>query len=1406
MNNFYSNSIKNTSTTLRSIGFLMLVLMVNIANAADFTSNNSGNWNNPAIWTITSGTDGDGIPDAGDNVIIANGNTVTVNIAALCTTLTINNGNAASGVTISGTNSLTVSGAVSILAGSGTGDHKILNVAAGSLTAASISMAPTGNDNRYSRLSISTGTVNVFGSITMNDGDVDRNQVTFSGSGTLNVGGTITGGALTSATGTVNYNNAGAQNIGNYTYNNLTLSGSGTKTFTTAVTTTNNFSIATTAIANLGSGLTHSAGILTLGGEGTVSGSWGSTTSGATNQTNTYFSGTGRVNNSCTAPTISTQPAALTICENSGGTFSVATSATSPTYQWQYSSDNINWINTDASLAPYVSGYTTATLSLSNTPLSYSGNYVRCIVWSSTGCRTNSNSVQLTVSPALSAPTVGTITQPTCSTATASVVLNGLPTGSWVLTRNPGSVTTTGNGTSTTISGLAAGSTYTYSVNGLSNGLKGEYYNNMNLTGSPALTRTDATVNFDWGNGSPEASIPNDGYSVRWTGQVQPVTTGVHTFSTNSDDGIRLWVNGVQIIDNWTNHAPTVNTGNITLTAGVKYNIVLEYYESSGGAVAQLSWSYPSQPLQIIPTTRLFPIGSCASPASANIVIDPQPSGPTAPIVGTITQPNCSIATGSVVLNGLPTGSWILTRTPGSVTTLGTGTSTTISALTPNTYTYSVNGLTNGLKGEYYTNMNLTGSPALTRTDATAGFNWGGGSPDPSIPNDGFSVRWSGYVQPLYSETYTFSTSSDDGIRLWVNGVQIINNWTNHGVTVDNGNITLTAGVKYSIVLEFFENGGDAIAQLSWSSPSQASQIIPQSQLYSMDTCGASASSSNIVINSPVTNTWNGAAWSTGAVPSSSEAIVFNGNYPPAIDPNVDITGCSCTVNTGRNVTINSGRTLTITNSVTVSGSGTLTFEDTASLVQINDAAVNSGNIIYRRSTAQVISSDYTYWSSPVANQTLNISPSYASGLYYSYDDFATPENWKQESLATTMAVGKGYIMRGTLSPTPSPPTFFAATFTGVPNNGAKTLAIGPSGVSVLLGNPYPSALDAETFLDYNAAVLEGTIYFWTHKTAIQAASNLPAGTAGSGIYAYTSNDYAAYNALGGVTVGSGSPSASGSLTPSGKIAAGQSFFATSTATGSSVVFNNSMRVAANNTQFFRTKNDTKNKTTAREKHRIWLDVSNKEGAFKQTLIGYITDATNNYEDRFDGVTFDGNEFIDFYSINQDKNLVIQGRALPFDENDEVPLGFKTAITGAFTININHADGLLTNQSVFLEDKLTNTVSNLKTGNYTFNTTAGTFNDRFVLKFTNKTLGTGEFDDTKNQVVVSLKNKQIKINSFAETIAKVAIYDLSGKLIYQKLNVNANELVLIDFTTKEQVLIVKTTLEHGTIVNDKVVY
>ena len=135
------------------------------------------------------------------------------------------------------------------------------------------------------------------------------------------------------------------------------------------------------------------------------------------------------------------------------------------------------------------------------------------------------------------------------------------------------------------------------------------------------------------------------------------------------------------------------------------------------------------------------------------------------------------------------------------------------------------------LKATYFNNMDLSGT-SYTRLDKTVNFNWGSGSPAPGIAPNTFSVRWTGFVKPQFSQTYTFSTNTDDGVRLWVNNVQLVNRWINQGATTYSGSITLKAGVKYPIVMEYFQNTGGASAQLFWSSSSVAKQIVPDSATF----------------------------------------------------------------------------------------------------------------------------------------------------------------------------------------------------------------------------------------------------------------------------------------------------------------------------------------------------------------------------------------------------------------------------------------------------------------------------------------------------------------------------------------------------------------------------------------------
>ncbi len=167
--------------------------------------------------------------------------------------------------------------------------------------------------------------------------------------------------------------------------------------------------------------------------------------------------------------------------------------------------------------------------------------------------------------------------------------------------------------------------TYRVAAGGTGTGLSATYYNNIDFTGT-TVARADPTVDFNWGSGAPAAGIAADTFSVRWTGQVEAQFTQTYTFYTQSDDGVRLWVNGQQLVNNWTDHSTTENSGTISLTAGQRYDIRMEFYENGGAAVARLLWSSASTPKAVIPRARLY----SQTPASV-IRVNFQPSGAPVP-------------------------------------------------------------------------------------------------------------------------------------------------------------------------------------------------------------------------------------------------------------------------------------------------------------------------------------------------------------------------------------------------------------------------------------------------------------------------------------------------------------------------------------------------------------------------------------------------------------------------------------------------------------------------------------------------------------------------------------------------------------------------------------------------------
>jgi len=166
------------------------------------------------------------------------------------------------------------------------------------------------------------------------------------------------------------------------------------------------------------------------------------------------------------------------------------------------------------------------------------------------------------------------------------------------------------------------GDVWSLTTAGGGGGIKGEYFNNENLSGTPALTRIDPEVNFNWGSGGPGAPLPDNGWSARWTSDLEISVADTFTFSVNSEGGTRLWIDGELVIDMWVSWVPTKYASlPMYLERGI-HSLRLEFADWDRNAQQQLSWSTPTMAEQIIPAGPLQPPLRAGSPNPPNGAVD----------------------------------------------------------------------------------------------------------------------------------------------------------------------------------------------------------------------------------------------------------------------------------------------------------------------------------------------------------------------------------------------------------------------------------------------------------------------------------------------------------------------------------------------------------------------------------------------------------------------------------------------------------------------------------------------------------------------------------------------------------------------------------------------------------------
>jgi hypothetical protein len=548
------------------------------------------------------------------------------------------------------------------------------------------------------------------------------------------------------------------------------------------------------------------------------------------------------------------------------------------------------------------------------------------------------------------------------------------------------------------------------------------------------------------------------------------------------------------------------------------------------------------------------------------------------------------------------------------------------------------------------------------------------------------------------------------------------------------------------------------------------------------------AESNVIAVTISTSTTWTGgtstswantANWSCGTPTSLYDVTIGTGTFQPEIITSPTIN--SLTINSGATLKISSSHNLTVTDAIV--NNGTLTVENDANLIQTNNVSNSgSGTTIVDRDSNELYRLDYTLWSSPVTGQNLldfspltsNIGPTNIRFYTYSganYSQVATPAT-------TDFAPATGYLIRmpNNAPVAPASPIAYSGVFTGQLNNGSISLSSLTNGVYYGTGNPYASTIDADAFITANS--LTDALYFW-RKT------NAAAGSA-----------YATYTLAGGATpfpgtdAGPGDPNAT---VPNGVIQVGQGFIAKATAT--SLNFTNAMRIADNTGQFFR--------NAIVDRSRIWLNLTNADGLFSQTMIAYMTNATSGVDNAIDGRYFNDSQTA-LTSIINNEEFAVQGRALPFQTSDIVPLGFKTELAGDYTISINSTDGLFqtNNQVIYLKDNLTTIIHNLSAGDYHFVSEAGVFNTRFEIVYED-VLSTSQSIFTAQNVVVYKQGQDIVINTGNNLMSKVKIYDMRGRLLIEKAKIDASETRLQ--VSGNQVLIVKIISQSNGTVTKKVI-
>ena len=507
---------------------------------------------------------------------------------------------------------------------------------------------------------------------------------------------------------------------------------------------------------------------------------------------------------------------------------------------------------------------------------------------------------------------------------------------------------------------------------------------------------------------------------------------------------------------------------------------------------------------------------------------------------------------------------------------------------------------------------------------------------------------------------------------------------------------------------------------------------------------------------------WNGSNWTNNKLPDRSRVTIIEGGYQGRMG---NIEACDLIVNghldfaSGDQNNSETG-SVVVYRDLEIADTGTFEIGDKQSLVMYDVQAEIKGEIVkYENSTTLNNSFDFTYWSSPVEEAIIEeifsgVRPERTYYFDQSNSTASDPNNdpdgtfWNVWVRASgTMKPGRGYASEASLENS----SLHELRFKGKPNNGDIYEEIHYHNDADmdndfnLIGNPYPSAINIESFFDHNSAVIDPVVYLWTHSTPVSQESG-----------DYSFNDYATYNRTGGTGVGDG-------VVPSKNIGSSQGFLVRGIKKGQ-VVFKNSMRMIDSNNVFFKRRN-VKKDTKYLEKDRIWLNLTTNQGGFNQLLVGFIEEASSEFDRGYDALKNQRSNKIGFYSLQKENKLAIQGLG-SFNSSEKVNLGFDTRIDNrTYSISIADTEGKLKRAEIILTDHYLGVSHNLKEGEYSFvQNERGAFPDRFTLSLTPYHQEVSEPLKEMAEVLISNEGNRFSIRSKSK-VQRFRMYDLMGRML-----------------------------------------